>query len=131
MKKNELLNVMAQAFYGNRTYTRIKAEEMDSFILGYLAGRLSVNDRIDRSIITIPGTDNLVLVYNKYQEEKRLEYAAKVKEEDGYICKPLASIPEIDIEIYSRCIVCRMNESGAFESLHEEDFEKFIDYLAS
>ena len=37
---------------------------------------------------------------------------------------------ESDIEIYSRCIVCRVNESGELESLREGDYEKFVKYLA-
>lgn len=130
MKKNELLNVMAQAFYGNRTCTRIKEEDMDHFILGYLDCTLNVTELIDRSIIKVPRTDNVVLVYNKYQEDEKRAYAEELKDEKGYVLKPLAVIPELDLELYSRCIVCRMNEAGEFESLCEEDFEKFIDYMA-
>ena len=32
--------ITAQAFYGNRTITRIKEEDMDPFILGYLDASL-------------------------------------------------------------------------------------------
>lgn len=130
-KNEDLIAIISQAYYGNRTGTFIKLEEMDRFILGYQDSKLKVKEPIDRSIIKIPGADNLVLIYNKYQEEKRLEYARKVKEKDGYVCKPVATIPELDIEIFSRCIVCRMNESGEFESLQEEDIKKFIHYLAA
>ena len=37
---------------------------------------------------------------------------------------PLAIIPERDIVLYSRCIVCRMNEVGEFEDLENEDYIK-------
>ena len=44
--------------------------------------------------------------------------------------QPLATIPELDLTLYSRCLVCRMNEDGTFASLEKEDFEKVNDYLA-
>ena len=57
--------ITAQAFYGNRTITRIKEEDMDPFILGYLdASLFSNNKKIDRTLIPIPGTEHLFLVYN-------------------------------------------------------------------
>ena len=39
-------------------------------------------------------------------------------------------IPENNIKIYSKCIVCRMNNDGEFESLQNEDFEKIVNYLS-
>ena len=47
-----------------------------------------------------------------------------------YVIKPLAAIPELKLQIYSRCIVCRMNAAGEFESLGEGDFEIWGRYLA-
>ena len=35
------------------------------------------------------------------------------------------TIPELDLTLYSRCLVCRMNADGTFASLEKEDFEKF------
>ena len=72
MKKS--FEIVAQAFYGNRTITYITEEEMDRFILGYLNASLPLmeDEKLDRTMIPIPGTDNLFLVYNKYQEEERL-----------------------------------------------------------
>jgi len=116
---NKKITVIAQAFYGNKTKTEINLEKLDHFILGYLDDSIGVTEPIDRTIIKIPNTNNIVLVYNKYQEE---ELSHKVK--------PLAVIPESNIKIYSRCIVCRMNKNGELDSLEYEDLDKFMMYLA-
>ena len=117
-----LIKIMAQAFYGNRTATEIERGEIDRFVLGYLDKNIFIDDaEIDRTIIKVPNTDNIVIVYNKYEEEE----ARKNK-----MFKPLIVIPEDNIEIYSRCIVCRVDENGEFEDLQKEDFEKFIEFLA-
>ena len=122
--------ITAQAFYGNRTITRIKEEDMDPFILGYLdASLFSNNKKIDRTLIPIPGTDNLFLVYNKYQEEEKIQRKEELRNEKGINMQPLAVIPEMGLVLYSRCIVCRMNEKGEYEDLQEEDFIKFMQYL--
>ena len=127
MKKTIL--IVAQAFYGNRTITEICEDDIDRFILGYLTASLPITEKIDRSIIHIPGSDNIVFVYNKYKEEKRRELRDRILEEDNHKIKPLAVIPEMDLMLYSRCIACRMNEDGEFESLENEDFIKFMQYL--
>lgn len=126
---NERLTILVQAFYGNRTVTTINKEEFDSFMLGSTVGKIR-NRKVDRTIIKVPNTDNLVIVYNKYEEEKALLDKEEYFKEDGYVLKPLAFIPELDLEIYSRCIVCRMNEDGEFENLEPEDMEKVLKYLA-
>ena len=118
------ITIIAQAFYGNRTRTEINPDKIDAFILGHLDNRVFEGEKIDRSIIKIPGTDNLVLVYNKYEEE------GAGNPVHGYKPKPLAVIPEMDIRIFSRCIVCRMNNGGELESLEPEDLGKFVRYLA-
>lgn len=128
--KNELICIIAQAFYGNRTGTEIRRENVDRFILGYQTDDVDVTEAIDRTVIHLPGSDNLVLVYNKYQEEERLKVKERALREDNYVIKPLAAIPELNLEIYSRCIVCRMNADGVFESLAEGDFEIWDRYLA-
>ena len=129
MKKS--FEIVAQAFYGNRTITYITEEEMDRFILGYLDASLSLmeDEKLDRTMIPIPGTDNLYLVYNKYQEEERLREKEHFLKEKEIKIHPLAIIPERDIVLYSRCIVCRMNEEGEFEDLENEDYIKFMQYL--
>ncbi|MBR2949448.1 MAG: hypothetical protein IKC46_06270 [Lachnospiraceae bacterium] len=128
MKTNKIL-IIAQAFYGNRTETSISPEDIDKFILGY-SGDIKITEEIDRTVIKIPNTDNLVLIYNKYEEEKRLLEKDELFEKENYQLKPLAFITEDNIEIYSRCIVCRISENGAYESLQDEDYHKFMKYLA-
>ena len=114
------INIVAQAFYGNRTETEIKVENIDRFILGYLDDSIKINSQIDRTIINVPNTENIVIIYNKYKED----------EVDRNNRKPLAIIPEYNIKIYSRCIVCKMNNDGKFESLHYNDYDKFMKYLS-
>ncbi len=128
--KNEHISIISQAFYGNRTGTEIRRENIDRFILGYQTDDFDVTEAIDRTVIHLPGSDNLVLVYNKHQEEERLKVKERALREDNYVIKPLATIPELNLEIYSRCIVCRMNADGVFESLAEGDFEIWDRYLA-
>ena len=83
MKENNLINVVAQGFYGNKTEVKIYVENMDSFILGCMDASI-VNERTDRTIIHIPNTDGIVVVYNKYQEEEALDYKRKVFEVEKY-----------------------------------------------
>ena len=129
-KRNDMIAIIAQAFYGNRTGTKVRVDELDRFILGYLDGHITVSEPIDRTIIQIPGTDNVVLIYNKHQETERLEDKQRYYEEDGYVLKPLAAIPELGLEIYSRCIACRMDKEGKLQSLQPEDYEMLMQYLA-
>ena len=130
MTNTNTICIISQAFYGNRTGTEIRRENIDRFILGYQTDDFDVTEPVDRTIIRLPGSDNLVLVYNKYQEEERLAVKERALREDNYILKPLASIPELNLDIYSRCIVCRMNADGVFESLDEGDYEIWGRYLA-
>lgn len=127
---NETIFIISQAFYGNRTGTRIRRENIDRFILGDLTDDFDVTEPVDRTIILLPGSDNLVLVHNKYQEEERLVDKERALRKDNYILKPVASIPEANLDIYSRCMVCRMNADGVFESLGEGDSEIWGRYLA-
>ena len=124
------LIILAQAFYGNRTMTEIRPEDMDRFVLGYLDSSLEISEPIDRTVVRIPGSDSLVLVYNRYQEEERLKEGEKLLREENYEIKPLAVIPEINLTLYSRCIALRMNEDGSFASLQEGDSRILVKYLA-
>ena len=117
---NKQINIVAQAFYGNRVGTEIKVNDMDRFILGYLDSSLPVTEKIDRTIIKIPNEDGIVIVYNKYEEEEELN--------SGHELNPLAVID--DIKIYSRCIACRINNDGEFESLRADDYEEVVKYFA-
>lgn len=130
IKKNKSLNIVTQAFYGNRVATEVKPENVDRFILGHLTNNISIEVPIDRGIVKVPNTKNIVMVYNKYKENEWRERKDRVLKEENYVIKPLAVIPEENIEIYSRCIVCRMNKDGELESLHRNDYKKFMKYLA-
>lgn len=127
--KENRISIITQAFYGNRTGTEIHKENIDRFILGHLDD-FPLSEPVDRTIVSLPGSDNVVLIYNKYQEAKWLENKERALREDNYVIKPLATIPELNLEIYSRCIACRMNSDGEFESICEEDFEILGRYLA-
>lgn len=128
-KTNNSINIVTQAFYGNRTATTVKPENIDRFILGYLDD-FPFDYPIDRTIIKVPNTDNIVLVYNKYKEEEAKKEKEEVFKTKGYDIKPLATISEKNIKLYSRCIACRINTNGELESLLDEDYDKLINYLA-
>lgn len=101
----------------------IQEEAVEYFIVGYtgVPKKLFGYDKIDKTVIHIPNADNIVLVYNKYQEEEVIKDNMK---------KPLIFIQEDNIKIYSRCIVCRLDKDGAFKSISKEDFNIIKKYLA-
>ncbi len=131
--------VLIQAFYGNRTVTFINPDHFDGIMLGYLnhelfeKSRAHHNEKIDRTIVRLPGTENLVLVYNKYQEEEALnslqEFIQELRRTESRY-NPTAVIPELGLVLYSRCIVCRMNENGELSGIEAGDTEKAVKYLA-
>ena len=138
MKKNDNMAILIQHFYGNRTVTFISLDDFDAIMLGHLDTKLfdKTRDRekIDRTIIRVPDTDNVVLVYNKYQEEERLKELQHFIQEvykNRYRFNPSAVIPEMGIVLYSRCIACRINEAGALISLEKEDYPKVVQYLTA
>lgn len=129
--KREMMYVMFQALYGNRVVFRIPEEDVDMYIQGCMS-REDFNperNKIDRTIVPLPGTENLVLIYNKYQEERRLKRDEERLRVTGHEAKPLAVIPELDLKIYSRPAVCRISEDGHLESLQPEDMEAACKYL--
>ena len=135
MKTNEtkrgMMYVMFQALYGNRVVFRIPEEDVDMYIQGCMS-REDFNperNKIDRTIVPLPGTENLVLIYNKYQEERKLRNVEKWQRKEGYEAKPYAVIPELDLKIYSRPAVCRISPDGKLESLQPEDMEAACKYL--
>ena len=138
MKKNDTMAILVQHFYGNRTVTFISPDDFDAIMLGHLDTKLfeKTRDRekIDRTIIRIPDTENLVLVYNKYQEEECLKKLQQFIQ-DINKCKhrfnPSAVIPEMGIVLYSRCIACRIDEDGTLVSLEQEDCPKVVKYLTA
>ncbi len=129
--KREMMYVMFQALYGNRVVFRIPEEDVDMYIQGCMS-REDFNperNEIDRTIVPLPGTENQVLIYNKYQEERRLKRNEERLRVTGHEAKPLAVIPELDLKIYSRPAVCRISPDGKLESLQPEDMEAACKYL--
>lgn len=114
--------ILSQAFYGNRTGTEVCPEDLDRFILGYLDDKMEVRKPIDRTMILVPETENVYLIYNKYQEEETLKDVRK------YNIKPLATINGQNI--YSRVIACRIDENNEPQSLEIGDYEIVMPYLA-
>lgn len=131
--------VLIQGFYGNRTVTLVAPEHFDEYMLGWLNHELFTEyynkgrEKIDRTIVRLPGTENLVLVYNKYQEEEALnslqEFIQELRRTESRY-NPTAVIPELGLVLYSRCIVCRMNENGELSGIEAGDTEKAVKYLA-
>lgn len=119
--KKKDINIIIQHFYGNKTCTEIDVDKIDTILQGIIDPSIvKPKYKFDRTIVRIPNTDNLVLVYNKYQEDDMRKRYADYKS---------AYIPEIGLTLYSRCFVCRMN-NGEFESVRPEDASKFMKYLS-
>lgn len=110
--------IMAQAFYGNNVFTEVREEDIDRFILGHLDSKLPVTEKIDRTIVNIPNTNGLVVIYNKYQEE------------ESKSMNILAKIPEENLEIHSRCIACRIDD-GKLASLNSDDVKTIKKYFVA
>lgn len=127
---NNTIRIVAQAYYGNKVNTTIKKEDVDRFILGYMEDSIEVTEKIDRTIVHLPNLENIVLVYNKDFEKRELERKADLISNHDYELKPLAVIPELDMKLYSRCFVCRVDEDGELASLEDGDYKKFEKYLA-
>ena len=137
MNKEKQMTIIAQGLYGNRMMTSIDPEHFDALMLGYLDmgayESMRNEEKIDRTIIRVPDTENLVLVYNRFREEKRLrslqEFIQTVRINKFDRFNPSAVIPEKGIVLYSRCIACRITEEGELVSVEQGDYEKVCRYL--
>lgn len=134
---DERIFIIAQAFYGNRTGTYMTPSGLDRFIWGCLRNEEPNEQfREGRKIVPLPESESLVIIYNEHQEKRvrmdRAKYAEEFRKEHGsnYTPKPTAVIPELNLEIYSRCIVCRQDPDGVFKSLEKEDGKIFSKYLS-
>jgi roadblock/LC7 domain-containing protein len=114
--------MLVQGYYGNRNLIDIDENDINKI--------LKAKEESDRVVIDIPNTESLVMIYNRQVEEIRREKIKTYFEEDGYVAKPLAFIPEQNIKVYSTCIVCRKTNDGHFVSFENEDFDKVLKYLA-
>ena len=140
--KTDSIFIIAQQFYGNKTATEIERENINSFLKGTLSPELFPDEdkTVDRKIVKVPGTDNIVIVYDRNQEEEYVsaifpeqyaEFGKEYKEDTGRELKMHVSceIPEIGFKIHTRCFACRIDEHGELQSLENSDSEKFIGYF--
>ena len=66
MKNDNKLIIVTQYFYGNQMMTAIDPENFDAFMLGWLNmdlyREMQDKEKIDRTVIRLPGSENLVLI---------------------------------------------------------------------
>ena len=140
-KNRRLITILAQAFYGNRTETQIEPEEIDYFLNGISDKECFPKPDIDRQTVSLPGTTNLYLIYDAKASDKYInvdfpkyyaEDADFYREKTGRELKPniLANVPELNLCVYSRCFICRIDDNGELEDLHDEDFTVALQWLS-
>ena len=120
---HKTVTICTQAFYGNRTCTFIRPEKFNEFIT---QSRYADGMRI----IRLPDAPHIAFIYNIHGEADALLNKEKYFKEDGYVMKPLATVRELGLEIFSRVIVSRINCDGSFVDLEDEDWDLFLDRLA-
>ncbi len=125
--KEKTFSIYAQAFYGNRTMLPgLNDEEM---IDAVLSGNTSVDDynrlkgwrETKKVIYEIPGTD-LLLIYDECRENEIRNYS------DFALWKPCTVIPELNLELYSRCIAVK-KEGNGYGNMTEEDVTVINQYF--
>lgn len=138
-KNPDSIFIVAQQFYGNRTGTEISKKDINFFLKGILSPELFPGEdkTVDRKIVKIPGTDNLVIVYDQNQENEYVnvvfpaQYAKDGEEYKKRTGREMTmhvscEIPEIGFKIHTRCFACRIDENGELKSLEDGDSEKYI-----
>ena len=141
--RNDMISIITQYFYGNRTGTQIQRDWVDNFLRGQLSrdhyDPRDVQDVV-RKTVRVPGSENIVIVYDQTQEDRYVneefpqryaEDGAAYLERWGEELKMQVSceIPEIGFEIHTRCFACRMDENGNLQSLQDDDYKQFIHYF--
>jgi hypothetical protein len=130
--EKENMFILMMGFYGNRTMLNITREKLENksdgvnlehYILGILeTDVLNGDEKFDTTIIPLPETNNLVLIYNKYQEEDKKGSKDKLN--------PFVYMPEYGIEIYSRCAICKKGNDGKLYGIEPEDLDNIVHCLA-
>lgn len=130
------ISVITQCCLGSRAKVQITRDDVKRFISNILAPVPdSVFSDMELRTITVPGDKNIVIVYDKTREDEYLngtlpEYYDDYRRRPGVeLPKETCSIPEIGVELHTRCLACRIDENGVFQSLEDGDEEKFIDYF--
>ena len=142
MKKENMIFVIAQHFYGNGTGVTIRWDEVDAFLNGDLDCKADPGKEPspDRRIVPVPGNEHIVIVYDQKQEddyvnvkfpEDYARHGKEYKEQWGEELEMVVScrIPEIDLLLHTRCIACRMDDQGPLQSLEEGDEETVMKYF--
>ena len=119
----ESIYVIAQHFYGNRTATEIKREDINFFLKGILSPELfsKEDETVDRKLIVVPHTENIAIVFDQNQENDCIANG-----ETNYVS---CESPEIGFKIHSRCFACRIDENGELQTLEKGDSKYFINYF--
>ena len=131
-----LIFVVAQQFYGNRTGTEIERDKVDYFLHGHLDYSFK-KPTTDLKIVHVPGSEHVVIVYDQLQEDNYVNVkfpdfykreGAEYKEHTGKELTMHVSceIPELNFKIHTRCFACRIDHNGVLQSLAEGD-GKFIE----
>ena len=136
--REDVIYVVAQAFYGNRTGTDVRRGDIDYFLRGICLSpyrdKLTPEDEVmihlyedeepvDRQIIHVPSHEEIVIVYDKAQEEKAVKDG-----NSGYIT---CTIPEMNLTLHTRCFACRIDETGTLKSIENGDGDKYVKYFPS
>lgn len=136
-KKKSLISIITQCFYGNRTGTEINRDDVKGFIRGW---QIPVSEDYVRDVelktIHVPGDKHVIIVYDQTAENEYLnvefpQYAKEYREkyDEELQMKATCSIPELGIELHTRCFACRIDKNGVFQSLEDGDEDKFIEYF--
>ena len=133
-KQEDFIDVIAQQFYGNCTYTSIRREDVDCFLKGIVSPELFSRDNVavNKKIVRIPRWENVAIVYDQMQEDRyvQVEFPALLAQKGKHYrqrwgeelpMQVTCEIPEIGFKIHTRCFACRIDEAGNFQSLRPED----------
>ena len=117
---------------GKWEITNVAKKWLDINLLKYPSMIAEKDCKLDRSMIRIPGTQNLYVLYNKYYEQEQLDILSGIKDvrwKDEVV--PVFRIPEENVVLHCHCIICRMDANMEPESLQEGDEALFSRYLCS
>lgn len=115
MNKKEQFDVFTMGFYGNRTIVPCRDEsDIDMILTGWLDKELmkKMAEPIDKKFIQIPNSECYVLYNNNKQDSNRVVF----------------NIPEENIKIYGRCIICRL-ENNEIKGIASDDISTFEKYI--
>lgn len=134
--RKDCIDVVVQQFYGNRTAMEIGRNCIDDLLRGIVERAAFVDpdaERVERRVVHLPDAENIVIVYDQLQEDQYVnvdfpKQCAEYREHTGKELKASVSchIPETGFTLHSRCIACRMDENGVFQSLKSEDYGKIM-----